>query len=177
PDAAPHVHEVDETLEVVLGADRQLDGDRARAEAVNDVGEALEEVGAVLVHLVGEDDARHAILVALAPDGFGLRLDALVGVEHAYGAVEHAKRTLDFDGEVDVAGGVDDVQTLAVPERGGRGRGDRDATLLLLLHPVHRRGTFVHFADLVALAGVIEDALGGRGLTGVDMRHDTEVTV
>ena len=98
-------------------------------------------------------------------------------VEHAHGAVEHAQRTLDLDGEVDVAGGVDDVQALAVPERGGRGRGDGDAALLLLLHPVHRRGTFVHFADLVALAGVIEDALGRRGLAGVDMRHDTEVAV
>jgi hypothetical protein len=35
----------------------------------------------------------------------------------------------------------------------------------------------MHLADLVALSGVIEDALGGRGLTGVDMRHDTEVAV
>ena len=129
------------------------------------------------VHLVGEDDARNAVLVALAPDGFGLRLDALVGIEHAHGAVEHAQRTLDFDGEVDVAGGVDDVETLAFPERGGRSRRNRDAALLLLLHPVHRRGTFVHFADFVALAGVIEDAFGGRGLAGIDMRHDTEVAV
>src|SRR5206468_10983087 len=79
--------------------------------------------------------------------------------------------------EVDVAGSVDDVQALAGPEGGRRSRGDRDATLLLLLHPVHRRGTFVHFADLVALAGIIEDALGRRGLAGVDMRHDTEITV
>src|SRR5205085_6635145 len=79
--------------------------------------------------------------------------------------------------EVDVAGGINDVETLAVPERGGRGRRDRNAALLLLLHPIHRRSTFVHFADLVALAGVIKDALGGRGLTGIDMRHDTEVAV
>src|SRR5947199_4155540 len=76
-----------------------------------------------------------------------------------------------------MAGGVDDVEALAVPERGGRSGSDRDAALLLLLHPVHRRGTFVHFADLVALAGVIKDAFGGRGLTGIDMRHNTEVAV
>src|SRR5207344_1340833 len=110
-------------------------------------------------------------------DGFGLRFDALVGIEHAYRAVEHAQRTLDFNGEIDVAGGVDNVEALAFPERGGRGGGDGDATLLLLLHPVHRRGTFVHFADLVALAGVIKDALGGGGLAGINMRHDTEVAV
>ena len=53
--------------------------------------QALVEVGAGLVHLVDEDDARNAVLVALAPDGFGLRLDALVAVEHAHRAVEHAQ--------------------------------------------------------------------------------------
>ena len=33
------------------------------------------------------------------------------------------------------------------------------------------------FADLVALAGVIEDAFGRRGLAGIDVRHDAEVAV
>ena len=36
------------------------------------------------------------------------------------------------------------------PEARRRGRRDRDAALLLLLHPVHRRGAFVHLADFVA---------------------------
>jgi hypothetical protein len=35
----------------------------------------------------------------------------------------------------------------------------------------------MHFADLVRLAGVIEDPLGRRGLAGVDMRHDPEIAV
>jgi hypothetical protein len=35
----------------------------------------------------------------------------------------------------------------------------------------------MHLADLVALAGVVEDPLGGRGLAGVDMRHDPDVAV
>src|SRR3546814_4424934 len=33
------------------------------------------------------------------------------------------------------------------------------------------------FADLVRLAGVIEDTLGRRGLAGVDVRHDTEIAI
>src|SRR6185312_5860171 len=118
PDHALHADEIDQALEVVLGADRKLDRNRLGAEAVDDIVETFIEVCAGLIHLVGEDDARNAILVALTPDGFGLRFDALVRIEHAYRAVEHAQRTLDFDGEVDVAGSVDDVQTLAVPERG-----------------------------------------------------------
>ena len=172
-----HADEIDHALELVLGADRKLDRNRLGAEAIDDVLQAAVEIRASLVHLVGEDDARHLVLVALTPHRLGLRLNALVGIEHAYRAVEHAQRTLDFNREVDVAGGVDDVQPLAVPERGGRGRRDGDATLLLLLHEIHGRSAVVHFADLVALAGVIKNPLGGRGLAGVDMRHDPEVTV
>jgi hypothetical protein len=33
------------------------------------------------------------------------------------------------------------------------------------------------FADLVGLAGVIQDALGRRGLAGIDVGHDAEVTI
>jgi hypothetical protein len=32
-------------------------------------------------------------------------------------------------------------------------------------------------ADLVGLAGVIEDALGRRRLAGVDVRHDADVAI
>ena len=57
----------------------------------------------------------HAVLVGLAPDRLGLRLDAGDAVEHGDGAVEHAQRALDLDGEVDVAGRVDDVDAVVVP--------------------------------------------------------------
>ena len=177
PHHALHAHQVDQAFVGLLGADRQLDRHRLGAEARLDVFNAFEEVGADLVHLVGEDDARNLVLVALAPDRLGLRLDALVGVEHDDGAVEHAQRTLYLDGEVDVAGRVDDVEALFIPERGGRGRRNGDAALLLLLHPIHRRGAFVHLADLMALAGIIEDPLGRRRLPGIDVRHDAEIAV
>src|SRR5262249_37426526 len=51
------------------------------------------------------------------------------------------------------------------------------AALLLLLHPIHRRGAFMHLADLVALAGVEEDPLSRRGLAGIDVGHDAEIAV
>ena len=65
--------------------------------------EAAVEVRADPVHLVREDDARHAVAVGLAPDGLGLRLDAGDRIEQRDGAVEHAQRALHFDGEVHVA--------------------------------------------------------------------------
>ncbi len=131
--------------------------------------------GADAVHLVDVGDARDVVLVGLAPHGLGLRLDAGDRVEQRDGAVEHAQRALDLDGEVDVAGRVDDVDPVALPLAGGRRRGDRDAALLLLLHPVHRRGALVDLSHLVGAAGVIEDALGRRGLARVDVGHDPDV--
>ena len=99
-------------------ADRQLDADRDEPPTlVLDLVDAAVEVGADLVHLVDEHDARHLVLVGLAPHRLGLRLDALVTVKHADGAVEDAQRALHLDREVDVAGRVDDVQALAEPVR------------------------------------------------------------
>ena len=110
------VDQVDDADEVGLGADRQLDDQRSRPEAVDDRLHGEVEVGAELVHLVDEADARHVVLVGLAPDGLGLRLDALLAVEDRDGAVEDAQVALDLDGEVDVAGGVDDVDLVVLPE-------------------------------------------------------------
>src|SRR3546814_946526 len=41
----------------------------------------------------------------------------------------------------------------------------------------HGGGTVVHFTDLVADAGVEQDALGRGGLAGIDVGHDAEVAV
>ena len=157
------------------GADGQLDDERVGLQAVDDHLHGAVEVGADAVHLVDEAHARHLVGVGLAPHGLGLRLDAGDRVEHGDGAVEDAERTLDLDREVDVARGVDDVDPVVVPHAGGGSGGDRDAALLLLGHVVHGRRAVVHFTDLVALAGVVEDALGRRGLAGVDVRHDADV--
>src|SRR5262249_5218564 len=152
--------EVDNTLERTLGTNRELDAHRVGGDAVDEIVDALVEVGADLVHLVDEDDARHFIFVGLAPHRLGLRPNSLVAVANAYVTVAHAQRALDLDGEVDVAGGVDDVEALVVAEAGGRRGRNGDAALLLLLHEVHGRGALMHLAHLVALAGVVEDPLG-----------------
>ena len=69
------------------------------------------------------------------------------------------------------------LRRLLFPDRGRGGRRDGDAALLLLLHEIHGRSAVMHFADLVALAGVIEDPLGRRGLAGIDVSHDAEIAV
>ncbi|APA94092.1 hypothetical protein NS506_00001 [Nocardia seriolae] len=175
PDLGVHLDQVDDALELVLGADRQLDDQRLRAQAVDDGLDGEVEVGAQLVHLVDEADARDVVLVGLAPDLLGLGLDAFLAIEHRDGAVEDAQRTLDLDREVHVAGGVDDVDLVVFPETGRRGRRDGDAAFLLLRHPVHGGGAVVHLTDLVGDTGVEEDAFGSRRLTGIDVGHDADV--
>ncbi|KAF0114291.1 MAG: hypothetical protein FD150_1638 [Rhodobacteraceae bacterium] len=185
-----HGHEIDDAFQLVFGTDRQGNRHGIRAGPVLDHADALEEVGAGLVHLVDEHDPRNLVAVRLTPDGFGLRFHTGVAVEQDHCTVKHGQRTFDFDGEVDVAGGVDDVEAILVgtrmfetrinrpfPERGGCGRGDRDPAFLFLLHPVHRRGAVVDFADLVGLAGVVKDAFGRGGLARVDVGDDAEVAV
>src|SRR5256885_8780636 len=66
---------------------------------------------------------------------------------------------------------------MVVPETRRGGSRDRDAALLLLGHPVHRRGALVDLADLVDLLGVEEDPLGHGGLARVDVGDDADVPV
>ena len=159
----------------IFRADRNLNGDGVCLELGDDLIEGPLEVRTDAVHLVDETDARHAVLVGLAPHGLGLRLDAGDRVEHRDGAVEHAQRALDLGGEVDVARRVDDVDAVIAPEAGRRGRRDGDAALLFLLHPVHDGGAFVDFADLVRDPGVEQDPFCRRRLAGIDVGHDADI--
>ena len=167
--------EIDHAFEIGLGADRKLDRDRLGLEAVDDHRQRALERSAGAVHFVDEAEAGNAVLVSLTPNGLGLRFNTGDGVEHHHPTVEHAQRALHFDSEVDVARRVDDVDAVVLPRSSRRGRGDGDAALALLDHPVHRRGAFMHFARSVDPTGVEEDALGGRRFARIDVGNDADV--
>jgi hypothetical protein len=125
----------------------------------------------------------------LAPDGFGLWLDAGDPAEDDDRTVKNPEGALDFSGEVHVSGGVDDVDALflfvekfdhvflvVLPPLGGDGCGsDGDSALTLLFHPVGGRGTVVHFTDFMNHPGVEKNPLGESGLPCVDMRSDPDI--
>ena len=52
-----------------------------------------------------------------------------------------------------------------------------DAAFAFLFHPVHGGTALMGFTDLVVDTGVEEDTFAQSGLAGVDVRHDTDVTV
>jgi hypothetical protein len=175
PDQGLHADEVDHPPEPALGPDGDLDHRGLGVEAVADLVDGAEEVGADSVHLVDEADARDPVLVGLTPHGLRLGLDPRHRVEHGDGTVEDPQRPLDLDGEVDVTRGVYDVDPSVLPTARGCRRRDGDAPLLLLDHPIHDRGALVDLAHLVGAPRVIEDPLGRRRLARVDVSHDPDV--
>ena len=76
--------------------------------------------------------------------------------------------------------GVDQVdlvlRIVVVPEGRRSSRGDRDPTLLLLLHPVHRSTPVMYFTDLVGKTRVEEDTFGRGRLPGIDVSHDADIS-
>ena len=174
------IYKVYQALELVLRTDGQHYRQRRSAEVLLDLGAYRQEVGARTVHLVHVADTGYVVFVGLTPYRLRLGLDTAHSAERGNGAVKYAQRTLHLDREVDVSRSIDQVDlillVLIVPECGGCSRRDGDTTLLLLNHPVHRGAALVNLTDLVGLTRVEEDTLRGGRLTGIDVRHDTDVT-
>src|SRR5690606_29365776 len=120
----------------------------------------------------------HAVLVGLAPYGLALRLNAHLAVKHRYGAVEHAERTLYLGGKVDVTRSVDDVDLVTLPKTGNGRGGNGNAALFFLRHPVGGRAVAfaTDFADFVVNTSTVQNTFSSSGLTGVNMRDNTDVT-
>ena len=82
----------------------------------------------------------------------------------------------DFGGKIDVAGRVDDVDRILAPVDGDGGGVDRNALGAFERVEVRGRVPAVHIAKLVLGAAEVEDALGGRRLTGVHVGDDADVS-
>ena len=179
PDDHFFFDEIDAADEETFFAERELQGNRAGGQALTHGLNTMIEIGAGAVHLVDESDARHVILIGLTPNSFRLRLHAGDRVKNGHSAIEHAQRAFDFDGEIHVAGRIDNIDLVfdcvALPGSDRGGRSDGDAALALLLHPIHGGGAFIDFTDFVGHAGVEQNAFSRSGLTRIDVRHDSDV--
>src|ERR1700722_1957428 len=175
PDDRLHFQQIDDATEFIFLADGNLDGNGLGAEALTDGIDGVLEIRTHLVNLVDETNSRDTVFIGLPPDFFRLRLHAMHSVKHGDGAIEHAQRTLDLGCEIDVAGRIDNFNADIAPGAGRRSGRDRDAALLLLLHPVHGGSAFVHLSDAVRLSRIKQDALRRSGLTGIDVGHDADV--
>ena len=148
---------------------------------------AADQVDHLVFHLVDHgrihvDLVQHGDDLQVVPHGqvevrYGLRLNALRGVDDQQRAFARGDGARHFVREVDVSRGVDQVERILLPVAGGvfhlyRVAFDRDALFAFELHVVeHLR---LHFA-LVQGVGLFEQAVCQRALAVVDVGYDAEV--
>ncbi|MEY4242691.1 MAG: hypothetical protein RLZZ245_276 [Verrucomicrobiota bacterium] len=177
PDVCLHGEEVDDADEFTFRADRQDHDEWVGTEDFFHLGDDAVEVGTDAVEFIDVNDARNAGIVGVAPVGFGLGFDTAGAAEHTDTAVEDFEGAVNFDGEVHVAWGVDDVELVALPEASCGGGLDGDAALGFLFHEVHGGCAIVNFADFVNFAGELENALRGGGFARIDVGENADIAV
>jgi hypothetical protein len=64
----------------------------------------------------------------LFPYSLRLGFNTRYTIQDHNSAIQHTDGSFDFDREIDVAGCIDEVETVVVPEEGDAGGGDGDAS-------------------------------------------------
>ena len=137
--------------------------------------DTTEKVCSSPIHLVNKTNSGNIVLGGLPPNRFRLRLHSTDRIKHAHSTIKNPQRSFHFCGEIHMARRINNIDLMVLPETSCRRRGNGDPPLLLLLHPVHGGITIVHFANLVAFARVIENALSRCGFTRIDMCDDPNI--
>ena len=135
-------------------------------------------LGAGKIDLIDERDDLKVGVHGHHGVGHRLRLDALGGVDHEHGAFACGQAAADLIGEVDMTRRVDEVELVgfAIISDVVHANGlafDGDAAFTLDVHAVKQLGLHVAMSHG---AGHLQDAIGERGLTMVDMGDDAEVS-
>ena len=169
---------IEHAAEVAAAADRPVHGIRIDAQDVLDLFHELKRIASLVVELVhkGEDGnmAQRTDLKEL----FGLGLDALGTVDDHDRGVGGHKGTVGILRKVLVTGGIEDVDAGAVVGKLQHRGGNRNTALLLDIHPVRDgvlgRALALDRAGGLDAAGIEQQLLGKRGLTGVRVADDRE---
>ncbi len=173
---------VDDRLQHLFHVQAGLGRHRYRVGGIDadhrlDLGLGAVGIGGGQVDLVEHRHHFQAHLDRGVAVGHGLGFHALGRVHHQQRALAGGQRTADFIGEVDVAGGVDEVQVVGfaiarLVRQRHRLRLDGDATLAL--DRVVVQDLRFHFARGQA-ATDLDDAVGQGGLAMVDVGDDGEI--
>src|SRR5579862_6869407 len=109
------VEQVDDTRELVLDPDRELDRNAPVRELLLERRQDAVEVGALAVEHVHEDDAGKLQLLGAAPDAARVHLDAHHAGDHDERALDDAEAGDRVGLESRVARRVDEVDLAALP--------------------------------------------------------------
>ena len=169
---------VEHAAEIATAANRPVHGIRIDAQDILDLFHELKRIASLVVELVHKGEDGNVAQGTDLKELFGLGLDALGAVDDHDRGVGGHKGTVGILREVLVAGGIEDVDAGAVvgelQNRGSNG----DTALLLDVHPVRDgmlgRALALDRAGSLDAAGIEQQFLGKRGLTGVRVADDRE---
>ena len=169
---------VEDAAERAAVADGPVHGVGAYAEHRLDLVHEVEGVARLVVELVHEREDGDVPQRAHLEELDGLRLHALGAVDYHDRGVGRHEGAVGVLREVLVARGVEDVDAAAVVSELQHRRGDRDAALLLDVHPVRHRVTrtvlALDRACCLDAARVEQQLLSERRLACVGVRDDGE---
>ena len=111
-DISLHLEQVDDSLKLILFADGQLQTDGVFAQSGLNLLHSAVEVRSQDIHLVDECHTGNIVGVSLTPYVLRLGLNAALRAEHAYGAVQHAQRTLYLNRKVNVSRSINNVNPM-----------------------------------------------------------------
>ena len=170
-----HLQQIHDTRKIIIDLDGDLHRQWVRAQTIPHHMHHPKKIRPDAIHLIHKGDPRNPILIRLTPNRLRLRFYPTHRIKDGNGPIQDPETPLHLDGKIHMAGGIDDIDSMVPPKAGGGSRGDGDASLLLLLHPIHGGGTFIHLTDLVRNSRIIENPFRRGRFTRINMGHDAYI--
>src|SRR5262249_27648907 len=174
-DEGLHVHQIDHASDLVLRADRDLGRHDVVAEGALQRPDRAEEVRALAVEHVDEDESSQTLPVAALPEPLRVHLDPQRGVPDDHRRVDDAQRSDRIRDEARLPGRVEQVDLAVEVLEGGHGGADRHLSRLLVGLEVRNGGTILDAAEAVGHPGLEQHRLVERGLTRAPMAYEGDV--
>ena len=167
---------VDDAVDLGAVHDGEGDGADGGAELLTELSGDAGEVGVLLVELGDIEHTGELAVDAVLPALFGADGDAgLRGGEDQTGFA-HAERLHDFAGEIEEAGGVDEVDLVTLVFYGRERRADRELTADFLGIVVADGVAVGDLAQAVGALRQIEEAFGKGGLAVAAVTEQCDVS-
>ena len=116
-DISLHLEQIDNTFKFIFCADWQLKTDCVFAKSGSDLFNGTVEVRTHDIHLIDKCHTWYIVGIRLTPYVLRLRLNSTLCTEHAYGAIQYTKGTLNLYCKVNVAWSINNIDTVFLGTR------------------------------------------------------------